>query len=203
MRVLIYKRTHPFDPNEDGVFGWQDCMGAVRARRFDAVIGVGGISAEPRRHGIDGRLNWVGVGAHASESIPVGLRGPLVTFDRFILLEELGPKLARVAPALARHVYSVHRRVVMSDGLPPGIQREIRNILSLAPRTGRNSILSRRRISKTRCTPRQSSPTKGCNTGAPCGKEISGSRRNKRGCRQKDFGVGRRSCAPSVPSDRP
>ena len=45
MRVLIYKRAHPFDPNEDGVFGCQDCMGAVRARRFDAVIGVGGISA--------------------------------------------------------------------------------------------------------------------------------------------------------------
>jgi hypothetical protein len=27
MRVLIYKRTHPFDQSADGVFGCQDCMG--------------------------------------------------------------------------------------------------------------------------------------------------------------------------------
>jgi hypothetical protein len=62
------------------------------------------------------------VGAHASESTAVGDRGPLVSFDRFILWEEQGPRLETIAPALARHVYVVHRRVVMSDGLPPGIQ---------------------------------------------------------------------------------
>jgi hypothetical protein len=86
MRVLIYKRTHPFDPNEDGVFGCEDCMGAVRRRRFDAVIGVGGIGAEAKGWKIDRRLNWVGIGVHKAESIPVGFRGPLITFDRFILL---------------------------------------------------------------------------------------------------------------------
>ena len=48
MRVLIYKRTHPFDPNAEGVFGCEDCMGAVRRRRFQAVIGVGGLGAEPK-----------------------------------------------------------------------------------------------------------------------------------------------------------
>jgi hypothetical protein len=145
MRVLIYKRTHPLDPNEDGVFGCQDCMGTVRRRRFDAVIGVGGIGAESRRWGIDRRLNWVGVGAHPGQTIPEDSRGPLVTFDRFLLLEDRGPELKTIAPALARHVYSVHRRVVMSDGLSPQIQREIRKILLLAlPRT-RNSLFALRR----------------------------------------------------------
>lgn len=145
MRVLIYKRTHPLDPNEDGVFGCQDCMGTVRRRRFDAVIGVGGIGAESRGWGIDRRLNWVGVGAHPVHAIPVGFRGPLVTFDRFLLLEDQGPELKTVAPELARYVYSVHRRVVMSDGLSLHIQREIRKILSLArPRT-RSSLFTLRR----------------------------------------------------------
>jgi hypothetical protein len=145
MRVLIYKRTHPFDPNEEGVFGCQDCMGTVRKRRFDAVIGVGGIGAEPRSWGIDRRLNWVGVGAHPSESIPVGSRGPLVTFDRFLLLEDRGPQLKVIAPALARHIYSVHRRVVMSDGLSPDIQQEIRRILSLSLPRRRSSLRAHRR----------------------------------------------------------
>ena len=49
-------------------------MGRVRAREFDAVIGVGGLSAEPRSHGIDGRVTWVGVGARRGASIPVGHR---------------------------------------------------------------------------------------------------------------------------------
>jgi hypothetical protein len=90
MQVLIYKRTHPGDPNADGVFGCEDCMGAVRKRQFDAVIGVGGIGPEAQSHGLDRRLNWVGAGAHPS-SIPVGLRGPLVTFNRFLLLEVKAP----------------------------------------------------------------------------------------------------------------
>jgi hypothetical protein len=182
MRVLIYKRTHPFDPNTDGVFGCEDCMGAVRRRQFDAVIGVGGISAEPRGWGIDGRLNWVGVGAHATETIAVGDRGPLVTFDRFILLEEGGPKLKDIAPALARLVYSVHRRVVMSDGLSPSIQREIRKILSLASRARRNRISTRYRTPKARCIPRRCSPPKGRKTRVPSDNEMGGSRRRERVC---------------------
>jgi hypothetical protein len=157
MRVLVYKRTHPGDPNADGVFGCEDCMGAVRRRRFDAIIGVGGISAEPRGWGIDQRLNWVGVGARYSESIPVGYRGPLVTFDRFVLLEERGPKLETIAPALARYVYGVHRRVVMSDSLSPAIQREVRRVLSLASRVRRCGPLTQL-PTKQRCAPRPCSP---------------------------------------------
>ena len=164
MRVLIYKRTHPFDPNEGGVFGCQDCMGTVRWRRFDAVIGVGGIGAESRGWGIDRRLNWVGIGAHQSQSIPAGSRGPLVTFDPFLLLEDQGPELKTIAPALARHVYTVHRRVVMSDGLSPRIQRDIRKILSLTLPRARNSLFALRRPFVAGCS------SNGCRPQCPPGK---------------------------------
>lgn len=163
MRVLIYKRTHPGDPNADGVFGCEDCMGAVRRRRFDAVIGVGGIGPEAQSFRIDRRLNWVGVGAH-STSIPVGLRGPLVTFDRFLLLEDQGPDLQSIAPTLARYMYATHRRVVMPEGLSPTLQREIQKILSLAvPARNRSS----RQVPRTRqrgCHPRPCAPARDCHT---------------------------------------
>ena len=48
-RTLIYKRTHTGDPDpKAGVFGNNDCMGTVRKRDFDAVIGIGGIGPEPK-----------------------------------------------------------------------------------------------------------------------------------------------------------
>jgi hypothetical protein len=139
MRVMIYKRTHTGDPTPEGFFGLSDCMGGVRARAFDAVIGVGGLSGEPRSLNIDGRLTWVGVGARRMASIPVGHRGPIIQFDRFRLFEERGPKLDTIAPALAHHLFAVHRRVVMSGGLSTAIQREIKKILALAPTSVRNS----------------------------------------------------------------
>ena len=41
MRILTYKRTHKGDPDNRGVFGINDCMGAIRNRKFDAVVGIG------------------------------------------------------------------------------------------------------------------------------------------------------------------
>ena len=46
MKVLVYKRTHNGDPDANGCFGAYDCMGTVRDRQYDAVIGVGGIGPE-------------------------------------------------------------------------------------------------------------------------------------------------------------
>jgi hypothetical protein len=176
MRVLIYKRTHPGDPSIEGVFGYEDCMGAVRGRRFDAVIGVGGIGPESQGWGIDRRLNWVGVGAHPSESIPIGFRGPLVTFDRFLLLETQGPELQIIAPALARYMYDVNRRVVMSDGLNHLLQGEIQKILSLATRArNRPRVL---RMRNRACPPRPCMPPQACANGSRCGKQG----RKERGC---------------------
>lgn len=144
MRTMIYKRTHTGDPTPEGIFGLSDCMGRVRAREYEAVIGVGGLSEEPRARGIAGRITWVGVGAHRGEGIPLGYRGPIVEFDRFKLLDEAGPMLRDVAPALAQHLFGVHRRVVMSDGLSNTMQHEIAKILGLvsgssARRVGRTS----------------------------------------------------------------
>ena len=62
-RTLVYKRTHTGDPDTNGVFGNQDCMGRVRRLPFEAVIGVGGISREPVALGIAGKINWIGIGA--------------------------------------------------------------------------------------------------------------------------------------------
>jgi hypothetical protein len=125
VRVMIYKRTHTGDPASRGVFGLRDCMGSVRARNFDAVIGVGGLSAEARVFNIDGRLTWVGVGDRRSAGIPVGYRGPVIEFDRFRLFEQSGAKHEVIAPLLAQHLFAVHRRVVMSDSLDAPIRREI------------------------------------------------------------------------------
>jgi hypothetical protein len=162
-RVMVYKRTHTGDPTPDGLFGLSDCMGRVRAREFDAVIGVGGLSAEPRFHGIDGRVTWVGVGARRCGSIPVGHRGPIIEFNRFRLFEQRGPRLDSIAPALARHLFAVHRRVIMSDGLNELIQSEIAEILALAAlpaRKGRGKFTRQPKCIPTRMNPRICPPRK-------------------------------------------
>lgn len=129
MRTLVYKRTHTGDPGKDGCFGAADCMGSIRAREFSAVIGVGGVGPEPRRYGIDGKVNWVGVGPRRL-SQPVGWRGPLVVFDRFVLLDADGPDLEELAPALARRIYSNSGRAFMS--FTEEEQAELERILLLA-----------------------------------------------------------------------
>ena len=128
-------------------------MGRVRAREYEAVIGVGGTSSEPQACGIAGRVTWVGVGARRSVDKPVGHRGPIVEFDRFKLFDETGPMLDTRAPALSHHLFSVHRRVVMSDGLNATMQREIAKVLALVDRstTTRGQSLT----PKTRCPPKR------------------------------------------------
>lgn len=112
MRILIYKRTHVGDPDREGRFGASDCMGRVRALNYDAVIGVGGIGAEPRGQGIAAKINWIGVGP--SKTNRAGYRGPVVTFNRFVHYEEHGPFLHSVAPLLARRIYEGRVRYLLS-----------------------------------------------------------------------------------------
>jgi hypothetical protein len=96
MRTLIYKRTHHGDPDPAGRFGTYDCMGRVRSWKFDAVIGVGGIGAEPVTHGLAGKVNWIGIGPHRADA--PGKRGPIVTFDHFLFYGAGGPLFAPLAP---------------------------------------------------------------------------------------------------------
>src|SRR5688572_25971831 len=112
MKTLVYKRTHHGDPDEQGVFGIHDCMGQVRAWDFEAVIGVGGLGPEARSHGIDGKVNWIGIGPH--KTVVAGKRGPVVTFDQFVFYGADGPDFEKLAPVLAERIYSRNVRVVMN-----------------------------------------------------------------------------------------
>jgi hypothetical protein len=75
---------HNGDPDpETGVFGNNDCMGSVRERQFDA-----GIGQEPRNFGIDGKLNWIGIGPiYAGRA----RRGPRLRFLHFKDFGQGGP----------------------------------------------------------------------------------------------------------------
>lgn len=140
MRTLIYKRTHHGDPGPEGWFGIFDCMGPVRAWGFEAVIGVGGIGAEPKSHELNGKVNWIGIGAHKRpcKGAAPGKHGPDVTFDHFLFYGSNGPRLAAVAPTLAERIYSRNVRVLMND-LNAEEQREVEGILALAKHAPRSS----------------------------------------------------------------
>jgi hypothetical protein len=131
-QILIYKRTHSGDPDkETGIFGNHDCMGQVRGRRYDAVIGVGGVGDEPQRHGIAKKLTWVGIGPHKNEMSD--RRGPLVTFDHFLYYGDRGPLLDDLAPALARRIYEkTNVRSIMSRSLSEKARLEAEKILQIA-----------------------------------------------------------------------
>jgi hypothetical protein len=129
MRTLVYKRTHPGDPDAEGRFGIHDCMGQVRTWGFEAVVGVGGIGAEPESHGLAGKVNWIGIGPHRRAA--AGKRGPMVTFDHFLFYGSGGPSFLERAPKLAGRMYSKNVRVLM-DALNPGERRELDKLLALA-----------------------------------------------------------------------
>jgi hypothetical protein len=147
MRTLIYKRTHPGDPDRKGRFGIEDCMGQVRTWRFDAVIGVGGIGAEPKSHGLD--------------RVGTARRGPVLTFDHFWLRESRGPSFTKMAPRLAARLYSRNVRVVR-DSLDDEERREVDRVLALAKDAAPSSGYG----------PHRASTGKGCVPKKPCAKPI-------------------------------
>jgi hypothetical protein len=171
MRTLIYKRTHSGDPDrENGMFGTRDCMGTVRGRQFDAVIGVGGIGLEPTRHGIAGKLTWVGTGPYKIYD-PNHPRSPRVLFDHFLYLGECGPLLEVEYPALASRMYEKPARAIMH--LPssralffehsPGVfdlDRDVEKILGLAKNEPASGFLFKRKLrhARGRCRSPQISP---------------------------------------------
>ncbi|WP_157656956.1 hypothetical protein [Burkholderia ubonensis] len=128
LRILTYKRTHIGDPDSTGQFGINDCMGRVRNRRFDAVIGVGGTGPEPRSEGIAGKLTWVGIGPRR---VAGPWRGDIVSFEHFMLFDTDGPDFRRVAPNLARRLFDGRVRVLIDDYTHTEF-REALGILQLA-----------------------------------------------------------------------
>lgn len=155
MRTLIYKRTHNGDPDPDsGIFGGsgdRGCMGQVRGYRYDAVIGVGGISSWPRREGIAGRLTWVGLGPRKTGDP----RCPLVVFDHFAHWGRSGELIEDIAPRLFARIYPKNVRLIMSDSLADAELAEVMAILHRArnapPSGGR---VKARRANRRPCLPR-------------------------------------------------
>lgn len=162
MRTLISKRTHQGDPDVDGRFGIHDCMGQVRTWGFEAVIGVGGIGAEPESHGLAGKVNWIGIGPHRRSA--AGKRGPVVTFDHFLFFGSEGPDFENLAPQLAERIYSKNVRVLM-DGLNPGERTGADKLLALAQDAPPSSDDGAGRVASSEtCVPRTPSAKaiKGC-----------------------------------------
>jgi hypothetical protein len=125
VRILTYKRTHIGDPDNRGIFGINDCMGTIRNRGFDAVVGIG--SKSPWNDSIDiaGKVTWVGVGPFRMKS-PTH-RGDLIAFERFILLDGDGPDFETVAPNLAKRFYHGKARSILTSYSK--IEKEEINIL--------------------------------------------------------------------------
>src|SRR5262249_22988900 len=123
--------THTGDPNLRGVFGCHDCMGSVRRRQFDAVIGVGGQGAEAKEYEIDRKLTWIGIGPHPEE-VPDSWNyaGPLLTFDHFIKFDSTGELLEDIAPRLAKRLYGKKPRTIMT--FSPAEWKEVECILERA-----------------------------------------------------------------------
>lgn len=150
LKVLIYRRTHTADPCQCGVFGIRDCMGKVRSWEYDAVIGIGVKNAAADN--ISYKLTWVGINAHKQDSLTVGydkkckyrkckkanmknqLRGPLVTFDHFCLMNDKGPMLYDCAPQLCHHMFTngkIPRYALLTPtDCPQNIWQEVTNLIN-------------------------------------------------------------------------
>ncbi len=128
MRTLIYKRKHSGDPDPNtGIFGNNDCMKTVRGWPFDAVIGVGGIGREAQDNCIARKITWVEIGAHKTDD-----PHPLVTFEHFLYYGEKGPRLEKVAPALAKRIYDGGVRLIWDTSLSDEKREEVGKILGRA-----------------------------------------------------------------------
>lgn len=110
MRVLTYKRTHTGDPDNRGIFGIGDCMGAIRNRTFDAVVGIGSKTPWADSKRIAGKVTWVGIGPFRIPSSTH--RGDLIAFEKFVLLDGDGPDFETEAPQLAKRFYEGNARSI-------------------------------------------------------------------------------------------
>lgn len=151
--VLVYRRTHTGDPNEDGEFGCAGCMGRVRGWDYDAVIGIGGISREAEANGIARKVTWIGIGP---ERDPIDSKTPEVTFSKFVLWDEKGPLLKDCAPKLYEYMFEQGRVPRTGKLFPEDIYEEILGILKLAE----DAPLSPGKASGGSCNPSQPLPKK-------------------------------------------
>jgi len=127
--VLIYKRTHTGDPDKNGIFGINNCMGSVRDWEFDAVIGIGGLSPWKGSENIAKKINWIGIGANKNKVEKY--ENSVIAFEEFYLFEEKGILLEDIAPNLAKYIFSNNIRIVKSTSLNEEQKFEVKNILDI------------------------------------------------------------------------
>lgn len=127
MKILIYKRTHKGDPNSDGIFGCNGCMGKVRSWSYDAVIGIGGSVPRKGHADIKHKINWVGLNPKKTFCPQ---HGNMVVFRHFKLYEENGKNIKDHYPNLFEHMYRVNRRLCTSPSLPKNVLKEVETIIN-------------------------------------------------------------------------
>ena len=159
--VLVYRRTHKGDPDKRGVFGCRDCMGSVRAWDYDAVIGIGGVRPWPGFEKISRKVNWVGIKPKRDQK---NSNEPLVTFEKFVLLDDKGPLLSECAPKLYKYMFEQGRIPRTGKIFPDDIYEEILHLLKLADSASPSQGCLENFKSKSTCKTRQQSdnPSRKC-----------------------------------------
>jgi hypothetical protein len=159
--VLIYKRTHPGDPDGLGQFGIEDCMGRVRNCRYDFIIGVGGVGGQARSHGLNGKVNWVARWPKRRPHPWAKRGGDMVIFapGDYAVMEDQGPPLNVVSPKLARRVYGSRNRFLNTSLSAAERQEAARVVNAILSNPGR---YSKKRVgSGGGCPPKGGEPSVG------------------------------------------
>lgn len=133
LNVLLYRQKTTKDPCACGIFGIakKDCMGQQRDWNYNAIIGIGGVSAKAVNANIDRKLTWVGINAH-KKPVP-DKRGRLVTFDHICVMKGFGPKLCYFARGLYDYMFECQTpkggqyisHAALSSNLPDEIRTEV------------------------------------------------------------------------------
>ena len=166
--ILVYRRTHTGDPNKNGVFGCHDCMGVVRNYPYNAVIGIGGSKPDPGYGGIKERVTWIGICPNRANPTNEDrdlmklenpkfndFGGQLVTFKRFLLLDNDGPLVHDISPKLYKYMFENHRIPRFAKNFSPEIYDELKNILKLAdhaPPSSNKDISYKSDSAKSKCS---------------------------------------------------
>ena len=138
LNVLIYRQKTTNDPCACGIFGIakKDCMGQQRDWNYNAVMGIGGVSATAVNANIDRKLTWVGINAH-KKPVP-DKKGSLVTFDHICVMKGFGPKLCYCARGLYDYMFECRTprgghyisHSALSSNLPGDIRNEVIDLVS-------------------------------------------------------------------------
>jgi hypothetical protein len=160
MNTLIYKRTHTGDPDKSRVFGCRDCMGRVRSRNFNAVIGIGSRRPDHGDEDIAFKINWIGLNPTKTKPRKRKYRGPSLEFKpaSFRLWDNIGPDLKTYAPRLFKYMFeepkSPFRRHFMSKSLSVEMQEEVTKILKLVEnqRSTKSGVSGKTQSTKCKCT---------------------------------------------------